>query len=204
MLPLRLHVLLLDRDNVAELQSVRRLGEPRGRVDLYEGVAGHKAVERGHLPVDGPDGILGRLEPEVLAQVALAVRLDLVLHEVDPLELERLELLGQHAVVARNAFIEVDPATWLTKPTDTLQLGHVVTVEKQDVQSKREHRFTFLVTTHGETARDHESGIECLPHNSPLAAAILGLTFDAPTRVMLPAGEAIVTIRSIQIGRAHV
>ena len=100
--------------------------------------------------------------------------------------------------VARNAFIEVDPATWLTKPTDTLQLGHVVTVEKQDVQSKRKHRFTFLVTTHGETAIDHESGIECLPHNSPLAAAILGLTVDAPIRVMLPAGEAIVTIRSIR------
>jgi transcription elongation factor GreA len=100
--------------------------------------------------------------------------------------------------VARNAFIEVDPATWLTKPTNTLQLGHVVTVEKQDVQLKRKHRFTFLVTTHGETARDQESGIECLPHNSPLAAAILGLAVDAPTRVMLPAGEAIVTIRSIR------
>jgi transcription elongation factor GreA len=100
--------------------------------------------------------------------------------------------------VARNAFIEVDPATWLTKPTDTLHLGHVVTVEKQDVQSKRKHRFTFLVTTHGETATDHESGIECLPHNSPLAAAMLGLAVDAPTKVMLPAGEAIVTIRSIR------
>jgi transcription elongation factor GreA len=100
--------------------------------------------------------------------------------------------------VARNAFIEVDPATWLAKPTDTLQLGHVVTIEKQDVQSKRKHRFTFLVTTHGETASDPESGIECLPHNSPLAAAILGLTVDAPTRVTLPAGEAIVTIRSIR------
>jgi transcription elongation factor GreA len=100
--------------------------------------------------------------------------------------------------VARNAFIEVDPATWLTKPTHTLQLGHVVTVEKQDVQSKRKHRFTFLVTTHGETASDQESGIECLPHNSPLAAAMLGVAVDAPTRVMLPGGEAIVTIRSIR------
>ncbi len=77
--------------------------------------------------------------------------------------------------VARNTFIEVDPATWLTKPTDTLLLGHVATIEKQDVATKRKHRFTFLVTTHGETASDPESGIECLPHNSPLAAAVLGL-----------------------------
>ena len=100
--------------------------------------------------------------------------------------------------VARNAFIEVDPAKWLTKPTDTLQLGHVVMVEKQDVQSNRKHRFTFLVTTHGETAKDHESGIECLPHNSPLATAVLGLTVDAPTRITLPAGDAIVTVRSIR------
>ena len=28
----------------------------------------------------------------------------------------------------RNTFIEVDPATWLTKATDTLQLGHVAVV----------------------------------------------------------------------------
>ena len=34
--------------------------------------------------------------------------------------------------VARNTFIEVDPTTWLTKPTDTVQLGHVITLEKQD------------------------------------------------------------------------
>jgi hypothetical protein len=34
--------------------------------------------------------------------------------------------------VARNTFIEVDPATWLTKPTDTLQLGHVTTLEKTE------------------------------------------------------------------------
>jgi transcription elongation factor GreA len=100
--------------------------------------------------------------------------------------------------VARNAFIEVDTETWLTKPTDTLLLGHVATVEKQDVQSKKMHRFTFLVTTHGETAIDPESGIECLPHNSPLAAAILGVAVGAPTKVMLPSGEAIVTIRSIR------
>src|ERR1043166_3563440 len=100
--------------------------------------------------------------------------------------------------VARNTFIEVDPATWLTKPTDTLQLGHVTSIEKQDVATKRKHRFTFLVTTHGETASDPELGIECLPHNSPLATAILGLTVDVPTRVILPAGEAIVTVRSIR------
>ena len=100
--------------------------------------------------------------------------------------------------VARNTFIEVDPATWLTKPTDTLQLGHVALIEKQDVGGKRIHRFTFLITTHGETANDEESGIECLPHNSPLATAVLGLTVGSPTKVTLPAGEAIVTVRSIR------
>src|SRR5580693_6024996 len=35
--------------------------------------------------------------------------------------------------VARNIFVEVDPITWLTKPTATLQLGHVTTIEKLDV-----------------------------------------------------------------------
>jgi len=100
--------------------------------------------------------------------------------------------------VARNAFIEVDPVTWLTKPTDTLQLGHVATIEKQDAPTKRRQLFTFLVTTHGETESDPESGIECLPHNSPLATVVLGLSVDTPTKVMLPAGEAIVTIRSIR------
>ncbi|MGD1032458.1 MAG: GreA/GreB family elongation factor [Opitutaceae bacterium] len=100
--------------------------------------------------------------------------------------------------VARNTFIEVDPATWLAKPTDTLQLGHVTTIEKQDVATKRTHRFTFLVTTHGETASDPESGIECLPHNSPLAAAVLGLSAGAQTRVTLPAGETILTVLSIR------
>src|SRR3982751_5138518 len=53
--------------------------------------------------------------------------------------------------VSRNTFIEVDPTTWLTKPTDTLQLGHVVALEKQDVGTPRKHRFTFLIATHGET-----------------------------------------------------
>ena len=100
--------------------------------------------------------------------------------------------------VARNAFIEVDPAGWLAKPTRTLQLGHVATIEKEDVPTKRRHRFTFLVATYGETASDPESGIECLPHNSPLAAAVLGLTVGTPTRVSLPAGEATVTVRSIR------
>ena len=100
--------------------------------------------------------------------------------------------------VARNTFIEVDPATWLTKPTDTLQLGHVVTLEKQDVATKRKHRFTFLVTTHGETATDPDSGIECLPHNSPLAAAVLGLAAGAQARVTLPAGESILTVLAIR------
>jgi transcription elongation factor GreA len=100
--------------------------------------------------------------------------------------------------VARNAFIEVDPVSWITKPTKTLQLGHVATIEKQDLVTKRKHRFTFLVTTHGETASDPESGIECLPHNSPLAAAVLGLMVDTPRKVSLPAAEAIVTILSIR------
>ena len=100
--------------------------------------------------------------------------------------------------VARNAFIEVDPVKWLTKPTDTLQLGHVATIEKLDVPTKRKHRFTFLVTTHGETGSDPESGIECLPHNSPLATAVLGLAVNIPTKVVLPAGEAVVTVRSIR------
>lgn len=100
--------------------------------------------------------------------------------------------------VARNTFIEVDPATWLTKPTDTLHLGHVTTIEKQDVATSRNHRFTFLVTTHGETATDPDSGIECLPHNSPLATAVIGLAVDARTKVRLPAGEAFLTVRSIR------
>jgi len=33
--------------------------------------------------------------------------------------------------VARNTFTEVDPATWLTKPTATLLLGHVTTIESR-------------------------------------------------------------------------
>jgi transcription elongation factor GreA len=100
--------------------------------------------------------------------------------------------------VARNSFSEVDPATWLTKPTAVLLLGHVTTIEKQDVATQRTHRFTFFVTTHGETATDPESGIECLPHNSPLATAVLGLATGAQTQVRLPAGEAILTVCSIR------
>jgi transcription elongation factor GreA len=100
--------------------------------------------------------------------------------------------------VARNTFIEVDPATWLTKPTATLQLGHVTTLEKQDVATNRKRRFTFLVTTHGETATDPDTGIECLPHHSPLATAVLGLAAGAETRVTLPAGEAILSVLAIR------
>ena len=100
--------------------------------------------------------------------------------------------------VARNTFIEVDPATWLTKPTATLQLGHVTTLEKQDVATQRKHRFTFLVTTYGETATDPETGIECLPHNSPLATAVLGLAAGTSTEVNLPAGRSILTVVSIR------
>lgn len=100
--------------------------------------------------------------------------------------------------VARNTFFEVDPATWLTKPTTTLQLGHIVSLEKHDVATKRKHRFMFLVTTYGETATDPDSGIECLPHNSPLATAVLGLAAGAETRVTLPAGESILTVLSLR------
>lgn len=100
--------------------------------------------------------------------------------------------------VANNTFIEVDPATWLTKSTNTLQLGHVTTVQKEDIGTKRKFRFTFLLATIGETKTDPDSGIECLPHTSPLAAVMLGLTANTPTKVKLPAGEALLTILSIR------
>lgn len=100
--------------------------------------------------------------------------------------------------VARNTFIEVDPATWLTKPIDTVHLGLVARIEKQDVPTNRIHRFTFLVTTYGETAADPESGIECLPHTSPLATAVLGMAAGAQAKVRLPAGEALLTVLSIR------
>jgi transcription elongation factor GreA len=58
--------------------------------------------------------------------------------------------------------------------------------------------FASRVTTHSETARDPESGIECLPHTSPLASAVLGLPVGAQTQVTLPAGEAILTVLSIR------
>lgn len=98
----------------------------------------------------------------------------------------------------RNTFVEVDPATWLTKPTDFVQLGHVISIEKEDTGAKRKHRFSFLVATYGETATDPGSGIECLPHNSPLAAALLGLPAGKPTPVNLPAGPALLTVLSIR------
>lgn len=100
--------------------------------------------------------------------------------------------------VARNTFIEVDPATWLTKPTDAVHLGHVIRVEKQDVPSNRKHRFTFLVTTYGETAIDPDSGIECLPHTSPLARVLIGMEPGVQSKVTLPAGEAFLTVLSIR------
>jgi transcription elongation factor GreA len=98
----------------------------------------------------------------------------------------------------RNTFIEVDPATWLTKPTDFVQLGHVIRIEKEDAGGKRKHGFMFLVATYGETATDSESGIECLPHNSPLAAVLLGLGLGKPAQVNLPAGPAMLTVLSIR------
>lgn len=100
--------------------------------------------------------------------------------------------------VVNNTFIEVDPSTWLTKPTDTLQLGHVTRIEKQDLATKKKHRFTFLVATYGETATDPESGIECLPHNSPIASVMLGLHANIPTKVTLPAGPAMITLLDIR------
>ena len=98
----------------------------------------------------------------------------------------------------RNTFIEVDPAAWLTKPTDFVQLGHVIKIEKQDVGAKQKHRFAFLVATYGETATDEQTGIECLPHNSPLATVLLGLKVGVPTQVQLPAGPAMLTVLSIR------
>jgi len=98
----------------------------------------------------------------------------------------------------RNTFIEVDPATWLTKPTDFVQLGHVVRVEKADVGGRQKHRFIFLLATYGETTTDVESGIECLPHNSPLATVLLGLAAGKPVQVSLPAGPAVLTVLSIR------
>lgn len=98
----------------------------------------------------------------------------------------------------RNTFIEVDPAAWLTKPTDFVQLGHVIKIEKQDVGTKRKDSFKFLVATYGETATDAETNIECLPHNSPLAAALLGLKVGTPTPVQLPAGPSMLTVLSIR------
>jgi transcription elongation factor GreA len=106
-----------------------------------------------------------------------------------------------HAIdrfVVNNTFIEVDLSTWLTKATDALHLGHITVVEKQDLLSKKKHRFSFLIATYGDTTTDPDSGIECLPHNAPLAAAIIGLRPLTPTRVRLPAGEALLTLLSIR------
>lgn len=98
----------------------------------------------------------------------------------------------------RNVFVELDPATWLTKPTTSLQIGHVTTIEKRDVGAKSAHRFTFLVATHGETATDPATGIECLPHDSPLAQSLLGMAAGAQTQVRLPAGESVLKVLSIR------
>ena len=100
--------------------------------------------------------------------------------------------------VVNNSFIEIDPAAWLTKPTDHVHLGHVVELEKLDLASKKKHRFSFLITTYGETAVDPDTGIECLPHNSPLASVLLGLPARTPTKVNLPAGEASLNVVSLR------
>lgn len=98
----------------------------------------------------------------------------------------------------RNTFIEVDPAAWLTKPTDFVQLGHVVRVEKADVGTTRKFRFGFLVATYGEMNTDPEADLECLPHHSPLGTVLLGLTVGTPTQVTLPAGPSVLTVLSIR------
>ena len=49
-----------------------------------------------------------------------------------------------------------------------------------------------------KNATDPESGIECLPHTSPLATVILGLVAGVETRATLPAGEAMLTVLSIR------
>jgi hypothetical protein len=95
------HVLLFEGRDMTELEGRGRFGQPAGGIDLDEGIAGHEPIERGHLPIHGPDRILRGLEAEVFAQIALAVGLDLVLDQSDSLGLERLKLLGQHAIVAR-------------------------------------------------------------------------------------------------------
>ncbi len=43
---------------------------------------------------------------------------------------------------------------------------------------------------------DPESDIECLPHNSLLAAVLLGLAAGKPAQVNLPAGPAVLTVLS--------
>lgn len=100
--------------------------------------------------------------------------------------------------VVNNSFIEIDPSKWLNKTVEAVHIGHVVAIEKQDLSSKKKNRFTFLVCTYGETAVDEESGIECLPHNSPLATVMLGLSTGVPTKVQLPAGQALLTVLSIR------
>lgn len=94
------YVLLFDLGHMPELQPVGRLAQPRSGIDFDEGVPCDEPIERGHLSVHGTDRVLGRLKTKVLPQVALAMRLDLVLHQADALDLERLEFLGQHPVVA--------------------------------------------------------------------------------------------------------
>lgn len=59
----------------------------------------------------------------------------------------------------------------------------MIKTDKQDIGAKRKNSFKFLVATYGETATDSETDIECLPHNSPLADAPLGLKVNPPTQV---------------------
>lgn len=67
-------------------------------------------------------------------------------------------------------------------------------------KGSRSHEFGrhHPLAAYGETATDPESGIECLPHNSPLVAVLLGLAAGKPAEVKLPAGPSILTVISIR------
>ena len=81
-----------------------------------------------------------------------------------------------------------NPETVLCLAGLELFLGHLRFAEREHSKAKRWHRFTLRVATYGETPENPETGIECRPHNSPLAAARLGLKVDTPSPVTLPAG----------------
>lgn len=81
------------------------------------------------------------------------------------------KMTARDRCVARHTFIEADPVTRPTKPTDTLPLGHGTTKREAGRGDEAKQRLMFLVTTHGETASDPDSGLEFLPPKSPPATA---------------------------------